>query len=67
MDEEQAQKEIRMLRHAFGVNGRLQVEFKGLLSRLLREHGVEFSVDLLSRIRLATRDEIARLKAADTG
>jgi hypothetical protein len=58
MKEEEKLGQIRALRHAFGVNGRLRIEFLGMVSQLLRAHGIEVAPDLLGDLHLAVRAEI---------
>lgn len=57
--------EIAALRHAFLVNGRLRVEFLGNLSKLLREHGIEVSAELLRKVELAIPDELRAMSPTE--
>lgn len=51
-------REAAALRHAFQLNGRLQLEFLADLSKLLREHKVTTDDNLISNLILAVPDEL---------
>ena len=58
--------EVIALRTAIRANPRLELEFKGRLSQLLRAYRVDVSNDLLSEIVLALQDEIDGTILVDT-
>ena len=51
-------RRMLVLRQTFQLNGRLNLEFQALLSKLLREHGVPVEDDLLKQLILAVTPEL---------